>query len=145
MVERISRANRSLLDFRWALKNHEDILSSLETDGGDFFGQSFSDNLKSLFNEYYKIWNIIESNKEIVNDLRITNDSLLTTKTNEVMKALTVIASLTLPLSLIVNFFGMSIKLSILPGDERDFWIVVAIMVSALIVTFGYFSHKKWL
>lgn len=145
MVERISRANRSLLDFRWALKNHEDVLNSLETDGGDFFGQSFSSNLKSLFNEYYKIWNIIESNKETVNDLRVTNDSLLTTKTNEVMKTLTVIASLTLPLSLIVNFFGMNIEQNILPGDGRDFWIVIAIMLGALIATFGYFSHKKWL
>ena len=113
MVERISNVNRSLMDFRWALKNHEDILNSLENDTAGFFIDSFSSQLHALYNEYYKIWNSIESNKEIVGDLRTTNDSLLSTKTNEVMKVLTILAFITFPLSLIASIFGMNIDVVI--------------------------------
>src|SRR3989344_939566 len=102
-IERMSNVNRSLLDFRWALKKHEDLLNSLESDAGEPFDEHFPYYIRSLSNEYYKITNIIEGNKEIVNDLHITNDSLLTAKTNEVMKTLTLLALVTFPLSLVAS------------------------------------------
>lgn len=145
MVERISNVNRSLLDFRWALKNHEDILNSLESDAGDFFNESFSSHLRTLYNEYYKIWNVIESNKEIVNDLRITNDSLLSTKTAEVMKVLTILAFVTFPLSLVASLFGMNTVYTPLVGEKYGFWIIIALMAAATGCMFFYFKHKKWL
>lgn len=145
MVERISSVNRSLLDFRWALKNHEDILNSLESDASDFFNNSFPTHLHALYNEYYKIWNIIESNKEIVGDLRTTNDSLLSTKTNEVMKVLTILAFITFPLSLVAAIFGMNIDSAPLVHDPNGFWIVIGIMIVLMAAMFGYFRHKQWL
>ncbi len=145
MVERISNVNRSLLDFRWALKNHEDILNSLESDASDFFNESFLTYLHTLYNEYYKIWNIIESNKEIVSDLRTTNDSLLSTKTNEVMKVLTILAFITFPLSLVASIFGMNIDSAPIINNPYGFWIVIGIMLVLMTSMFLYFRHKRWL
>lgn len=145
MVERISNVNRSLLDFRWALKNHEDILNSLESDAAEFFSETFSSQLRALYNEYYKIWNIIESNKEIVGDLRTTNDSLLSTKTNEVMKVLTILAFITFPLSLIAAIFGMNMDSSPLVNNPYGFWIVIGGMLILSACMFVYFRHKRWL
>ena len=145
MVERISNVNRSLLDFRWALKNHEDILNSLESDAADFFSENFSYQLRTLYNEYYKIWNIIESNKEIVADLRTTNDSLLSTKTNEVMKVLTILAFITFPLSLIAAIFGMNIDSAPLVNNPYGFWIVIGGMLISSVCMLAYFRRKRWL
>ncbi len=144
MVQRISRVNRSLLDFRWALKNHENLLNSLESDAGDFFDERFSFYIRSLFNEYYEIWNVIESNKEIVGDLRTTNDSLLTTKTNEVMKIFTILAFFTYPLSLVSSLFSMNTQYTPLVHSLYGFWVILLGMVIATLLMFFYFKRRKW-
>lgn len=145
MVERISTVNRALLDFRWSLKNHEDILTSLESEGSELFSDGFSSSLRSLYTEYYKIWNTIESNKEIVEDLRTTNDSLLSTKTNEVMKVLTILAFITFPLSLVAAIFGMNVDSSPIAHSPFGFWIVIGIMVVISSSMFIFFRSKRWL
>ncbi|HBC44320.1 MAG: Mg2 transporter protein CorA family protein [Parcubacteria group bacterium GW2011_GWF2_52_12] len=144
MVERISNVNRSLLDFHWALKNHEDLLISLESDAGELFDERFPYYIRSLSNEYYKITNIIEGNKEIVNDLHSTNDSLLTAKTNEVMKIFTLLAFVTFPLSLVANLFSMNIKHTPLVEQPYGFWIVVIMMSLVTVFMLVYFKRKRW-
>ena len=78
-------------------------------------------------------------------DLRTTNDSLLSTKTNEVMKVLTILAFITFPLSLIASIFGMNIDSAPLANNPYGFWIVIGIMIALMISMFLYFRHKRWL
>ncbi len=144
MVERISNVNRSLLDFRWALKNHEDLLNSLESDAGELFDEHFPYYIRSLSNEYYKIVNVMESNKEIVNDLHSTNDSLLTAKTNEVMKFFTLLAFVTFPLSLVASIFSMNTQYTPLVHEPYGFWLIVIVMTMVMALMLVYFKRKRW-
>lgn len=144
MVETLSKVNRNLIDFKWAIKSHVEILPSLEGAGKQFFGESFSYYLSGLHSEYDKIWNMLEGNRETFLDLQSTNDSLLSTKTNEIMKTLTIMAFITFPLSVITSLFGMNTINMPFVSHEYGFWIVITIMVAAVVIMFGYFKHKKW-
>ncbi|MDO8183768.1 MAG: magnesium transporter CorA family protein [bacterium] len=145
MVKVLSNLNRSLLDFRWALKNHNDVLSSFEAAGRDFFGENFTYYLRAIIGEYEKIWNILESNRETFNDLRSTNESLLSIKTNETMKTLTAVAFITLPLTLLGQIFGMSLISIPLGKDPNGFWIVLVIMAALAGIMFALAKHQRWL
>ena len=82
MVLKISKVNRDLLNIRQAIRPHQTMLESFEVAGLHLFGKEFAPHLKTILSEYYKVFTILEGHKETLIDLRETNDSLLTTKTN---------------------------------------------------------------
>jgi magnesium transporter len=145
MVFEISNVNRNLLNFRQATRPHKEVLASFEVAGKKFFGEDFAYYLRSISGEYYKISNILESNRETLLGLRDTNDSLLTTKTNEVIQILTVMAFVTFPLMLISSIFGMNTDTLPIVGGPNDFWIILSGMALATIVMFAFFKYKKWI
>jgi magnesium transporter len=64
---------------------------------------------------------------------------------NEVMKVLSVIATIMLPLTVISGIYGMNF--AVLPGsrDPMGFWVVIGIMVLLIAVMLGFFKRKGWL
>ena len=145
MVEVMSRTSRDILNFKQAIRSHKEVLESFEIAGEKFFGKDFIYYLRNISGEYYKIFNQLEGHRETLSELRETNDSLLTTKTNEIMKFLTIMAFVTFPLALIASVFGMNTSLPAFIGQENDFWIVMGIMATATLVMFMFFRHKHWM
>lgn len=145
MVNAISHLNRDLLDFKQTLRPHKEVLESFEIAGGKFFGEEFSYYLRTIVGEFYKISTILDGHRETLLELRDTNDSLLATKTNEVMKILTIIASVILPLSLIASVFGMNTHELPIVGIPYDFWIIMGIMTIGGIFMLAFFKYKKWM
>lgn len=143
MVEAISTTNRKLLDFKQALRFHGDVLASFELAGKQFYGESFSYYLSAISGEYNKVRNVLDGHKEILWDLRDTNDSLLSWKTNQTMKQLTVLTFIMLPLTLITGIFGMNSDI-IYINNTADFFIVLGAMACLAIFMFLYFRIKKW-
>lgn len=145
MVEELSEVSRILLDFKQTTRAHDSVLSSLEIAGDKFFNNMFSHNLKRISGEQYRINFLIEALQETMRDLRETNNSLLSTKQNEVMKTLTIMAFVTFPLSLLAAIFGMNTVYLPFVGQKNDFWIVIGIMGILTIIFFIYFKKNKWL
>lgn len=145
MVKVLSHINRDLLNIRQAIRPHKDVLQSFEISGAQFFTSDFKYHLRTLTGEYYKVFNILEGHKETLLDLRETNDSLLTTKTNDIMKMFTVMAFVVFPPALFVALFSMNTVNTPLVGYENDFWVIVMLMFISTIITFIYFKWKKWI
>lgn len=145
MVGSISRSARDLLNLRQTIEPHREMLRTLEEDGPAFFGQDFAPYLRALSNEYYRVHNHIMRHTDSLHELRETNNSLITTKQNEIMKIFTILAFVTFPLSLIASIFGMNTQDDPVVGRPYDFWIVLGIMAFATAMMFWYFKHKRWL
>jgi len=145
MVAAISRSARDLLNMRQIVEPHRDVLHALETDGPAFFGPDFAPYLRAMSNEYYRVHNHIMRQTESLHELRETNNSMLTTKQNETIKVLTIMAFVTFPLSLIVAIFSMDAKHTPIVGTEYDFWVILGIMGCAALIMLAYFKHKNWL
>ena len=145
VVKFISEVSRDLLNFKQATSSHQEVLSSFEIAGTKFFGHDFDYFIKDILSEYYKIGRIIENHRESLLELRDTNNSLLSTKQNEAMKVLSILAFITFPLSLIASIFGMNTKYLPIVGLDGDFWIIVGIMGVLTLSFFFYFRSKDWL
>lgn len=145
MVEALSYINRDLLDLKQALRTHKDVLKSLESAGVQFFGNEFSYYLQAISGEFYKVANTLDGHKETLIDLRETNDSLLTTKTGNIMKRLTFVSFTTFPPMLIASIFGINSEYTPIMGAPFDFWIVLGIIIAATAGIILFFHHKKWL
>lgn len=145
-VEIISNTNRKFLNFKQALRHHGEILASFEGAAQDLFGDAFDYNIGIIMSEYNRVKNTLDVGKEILNDLRETNDSLLNTKINQVMKTLTALTFIFLPITLITSIFGMNV------GDglvfiqtSHDFMLVLCLLGITGLMMYIIFRHKKWL
>ena len=140
-VKIISNVNRKLLDFKQAMRFHFETLKSFESAGKKFFEPEFAYYLEATIGEYNKIKNVLDNHKDLLNDLRETNDSLLSSKTNEVMKNLTILNFVILPVGLIAGIFAMNSKLIL---TSEQFFCVIGIMIFVSTAMFIVLKIKKW-
>src|SRR6185437_1261675 len=110
MVIEISQTGRVIHDFRQALLPHEEMLTSLEPAATRLFGPEFAFYVRSLEGEYRRVRDTTNHLREALVELRETNNSLLNTKQNEIMKTLTVMAFIFLPLSFFASLFQMNTR-----------------------------------
>lgn len=145
MVTQLSLVGRTIHDFKQSLAPHEEMLKSFEPVGMRTFGSEFSYHLRSLVGAYERIERTLMNLHDSLNELRETNNSLLSTKQNEIMKTLTIMAFVTFPLTLISSIFGMNTDYLPIVGIPNDFWFVIGIMAMLALSFFIYFKHKDWL
>jgi len=86
----------------------------------------------------------IEMSRELTTGLMEVYLSALNTKMGNVNKALTVIATIFLPLTFITGIYGMNFD--ILPGKENPFgfWSLMIFMLALVVGMLLYFRYKKW-
>ncbi|HEY9584801.1 MAG TPA: magnesium transporter CorA family protein [Candidatus Paceibacterota bacterium] len=145
MVMKISEVSREILDFKRATSLHDEIFESFEVAGAKFFGDDFRFHLRALTGNYYKLENSIKNTLEYISELRETNNSLLSSKQNEIMKTLTIMAFVTFPLALVVSIFGLDTNYVPIIGQPYDFWIIIGILSGLTALFFVFFKYKKWL
>ena len=144
MVSEISYVKTDIINFWRILEPQGNILESLATEGTKFFGKSLEPYFADIQGTYGQAWNSLKTYKETVLALENTNQSLLSTKTNEIIRILTVFSVIILPLTLLASLWGMNV---IVPFMEsaNGFWIIMGAMVLMTAFMFAYFKKKKWL
>ncbi len=145
MVIKISNLSRYVLDLKRATSLHGEILNSFETAAIKLFGDSFKIQVQKIQSEYFKVEHSIKNMFEFISELRETNNSLLTTKQNEIVQRLTVIAFMALPLTIITALFQMDTKAKPIIGTDYDFWIIIGIEIIVALLMYIFFKIKKWL
>ena len=144
MVVTISNINRTLIDFRQALRFHKEALNQFEFVAKKFFGDNFSYYLSAIISDYTKTQDILDSHKEILDDLRDTNDSLLASKSTETIKILTVVTFLISPITVISNIFVINSNFLRIKNPD-NYYLVLFLMFITSLITFIYVKRKKWL
>jgi len=146
-VRKISDAGRVLLRFETVLRRHEEPLTMFLAELGDkrFFGPAFKVHATSIEAEREHVAALVVSYRAVVRELRTTNDSLLSSSQNEVMKYLAFMSLLTFPLTLIAAIFAMETDYLPIVGLPHDFWIVIGIMVLVGGGLFLFARAKRWL
>ena len=72
--------------------------------------------------------------------------SAISNQLNQVMKVLTIIATLFMPLTVFTGMYGMNVTLPHLPGGDRaQFWWILGIMLAMSLAMLGFFRSKKWI
>ena len=72
--------------------------------------------------------------------------SQVSNQLNGVMKVLTIIATIFMPLTVLTGMWGMNVTLPELPGGERaQFWWVVMLMVALAVTMLTYFRRRGWI
>ncbi len=145
MVVTLSKASRELLDIKKTMSFHKETLASFAKGGIALFGDGFATYLDTLAEDSAKINLAVKINQDFVRELRDTNNSLLSTKQNEIMKFFTVISFVTFPLALIVQILGFNSPHNPILGKPNDFWIIIGILGIVCALMFLFFKRRRWI
>lgn len=145
MVYDISIVSRNLVNFKQSLGSHSRVLKGLELAGKRLFDLNFDEYIRAIAQLHTNVEETLHGLSEVIFEVRETNNSLLTTKQNEAMKVLAIMAFVTFPLSLIASIFGMNTSYLPFVGQPNDFWIIFTIMAGLTVSFFVFFKYKKWL
>ena len=144
MVTAISYASRELLNHKRILASHREILESFEKATKTIFNDTFLRFIRGVEALQYRVHSRALMMNDVLTELRETNIALLSTRQNEVMKNLTILAFVTFPLTLVAGVFGMNTVATPLLGHPYDFYIILGSMAAITIVFFMYFKLRKW-
>lgn len=141
----ISQISQRLITFEQTLSAHHGPLHDLEDVIGGVFGKSYIPLAEKILVNYDHLIIRMRALTHTLSNLRDTDNALLSAKQNEIMKTLTVMAFIMLPLTLMSSLFGMNATNMPFVNDEHGFWFIIAIMAVVSVVFFGFFKYKKWM
>jgi magnesium transporter len=118
------------------------VIGSLEPRVRRFTSMNMEDYFGDMVDHVDKIWDGLDEYKEIIEGLNDTHDSLATNRTNEVVRTLTIIATVLLPITVVSSIYGMNIEHLPWADGPYAFPIVVLIMV-VIIGLMLYFFRRK--
>jgi len=144
MVFEISVLKRDILNFRRTIKPQRSILESIIQKDHPFIPRETKIYFQDLIGTNIRIWNILESQKETIEALEATNNSLLSNKLDITMKILTIFSAVLLPMTVYSNMLAMSAQIPF-GSNPYAFWIHAALMGLLSIITITIFRIKKWL
>jgi magnesium transporter len=144
MVREISVVKRDILNFRRTLKPQRHIVESLVQMKTNLIPEDLKPYFSDLIGTNVRLWNALESNKETIESMEETNNSLLSNKLNMTMKVLTIFNAIFLPITVYSNIMSMTTKIP-LADNSSGFWIHVSIMLAISLFTIVLFRMRKWL
>jgi magnesium transporter len=139
----ISNVKQEIINFRRIVRPQRSALGDLERTKR-YVPEDLDIYFDDINDANERVWDMLENFKEVVEALEVTNESVLSHRTNDILRVLTAFSVMILPLTLIASTFGMNVAF---PGESSAaaFWIIVVVMVVTLGGMGWYFRRRGFL
>ena len=145
-VTMILTIRRNIINIRKIMQNHKNIFQQLMTMESALVNSSvIKKYYTSLVEHSKRIWEILDNQKEMIEVLNNTNESLLNDYMADIMKTLTIFSVIVFPLTLLAAIFGMNAKYMPFVDHPLGFWMILAIMFIGSLGMLTFFARKRWL
>lgn len=149
LLEKIFLLKRSLLTMRRIIAPFREIMSKLSR--GDYALILSEDQMlfRDIYDHLVRLHDIIENLRELIGEALDTYLSVLNNRMNDIMRILTIITTLFMPLTFLTGFFGMNF---FQPVDDFSTWtthpsflVLVVILIAFPLLMFLWMRGKKWM
>src|SRR5438105_9981380 len=144
IVRDISNVKQEIINFRKIIRPQRPVLRDLERTKQVYLAEDHELYFDDIVDASERIWDMLENYKEVVEALEETNESVISHRLNDIIRVLTSLSVVILPLTLIASIWGMNVRVPGV-GSIEAFWIIIAVMVVLLVGTLTYFRRRGWL
>jgi magnesium transporter len=145
-VKLILNLRRNIINLRKIMQNHKYILGKLtEVKSSLVPSSEIKFHYNELIDHSERIWAMLDNQKEMIEVLNSTNQSLLDNEMNKIIKTLTIFSVIIFPLTLLATLFSMSVPGIPFAHNPYGFWLVLLVTTVVGLGMAYYFMRKKWL
>jgi magnesium transporter len=145
IVRDISWARRHVMTLQRTIKPDLAIVSNLEKEDRPFIREELDIYFGDVLDHLYKAWDMLEDQRDVIEGLSDTANTLTTNRINEVMKILTVISVIILPLTLVSGIYGMNVNSLPLASHPLSFVLIMLLMLTVAGGMLYFFKRRQWL
>lgn len=140
----INRLKREMIFVRRSIWPLREVIGDLERRGSAFIQESTFLYLRDIYDHIIHVIDTTETFRDIIAGMIDIYLSSISNKMNEVMKVLTIIATIFIPLTWIVGIYGMNFDYMPELRTKFGYPVVMSIMVVIGLLMVFYFKRKKW-
>ncbi|GGD07397.1 magnesium/cobalt transporter CorA [Hyunsoonleella pacifica] len=141
----IQDLKREILRVRRAIFPLREVLNRIEKNDNNLIQQRTLTYYRDIYDHLIQVSENIDIYREMIWSLMDMYMTSISNKMNEVMKVLTIMASIFIPLTFIAGVYGMNFQNMPELHYKYGYYIVWAIMIIIFITLLYYFKRKKWL
>ncbi|HAS45115.1 MAG TPA: magnesium and cobalt transport protein CorA [Microscillaceae bacterium] len=143
----LHKYKRQLTFVRKSIRPVREIVNNLirEEDHSGQFLKSVHFYLRDLYDHSIQVLDNTDSFVDMNSNLLDTYLSMLSNKTNDVMKVLTIFSTIFMPLTFIVGVYGMNFDVMPEVHTKYGYYIIWIVMICTATILFYYFRRKRWL
>jgi magnesium transporter len=143
-VAQISLVRRDIIGFQKIMEPQYLVFKNLAQEAENTFNKDLIPYFHSLLNLYDQAKNMLEMNDRTLSSLDSTNQSLLSTRTNEIIKWLTILSVIVYPFTLVSDILSMNGQYLNWSASPETFWPIFLGMFSGSALILIFFKRKKW-
>ena len=142
LMHRAFDLKRSLVQLKRVLSPQRDVLGLLARHGVNQVSEKTSLYFRDVYDHLVRIAEQLEALRDLVGNAVDAYLSVVANRTSDVSKQLTLFASVFMPLSFVVGFFGQNFEGL---GQRPFFWVMLSLLGLIPLGTLLWFRHKDWL
>ena len=143
-IRDISMLRRDVIAFRRIIWPMRAVIGSLERRACRFSKTDLAVYFGDMVDHVDRIWDGLDEYKEIIEGLNDAHDSLANNRTNEIMRILTIVATIFFPITLIASIWGMNIPLPFQKSSQSLLYVSL-IMAAVIGGMLYFFRRRRWI
>lgn len=126
----------------WPLR---EVISRLEKAESPLINKSTFVYLRDVYDHTIQVMDAVDTYRDMLSGMLDIYLSSISNRMNEIMKVLTVIATIFIPLTFITGIYGMNFEFMPELGQPWGYLVVLSVMLAIALVMLVYFRRKKWI
>jgi magnesium transporter len=145
ILSELMRLRREMLHLRRVLFAQRDAIGLLSHQGGPMVSERARVYFRDVVDVYQRAIEVIEIERDALSSARDTHLTMISNRTNEIMKVATIVATILFPMSIITGIYGMNFKHTPEFDWKYGYPFALGIMVVVALSMAYYFRRKRWL
>jgi magnesium transporter len=142
---KINRLKKDMIFLRKSVWPLRELINNLERSESHVIKDTTNIYLRDVYDHTIQVIDTLETFRDMVSGMIDIYLSGLSYKMNEIMKVLTLIATIFIPLTFIVGLYGMNFKYMPEIEWEYGYYTVLVVMVVMVVMMLTYYRKKKWI
>jgi magnesium transporter len=144
-LQTLQLLKRQMILLRKSMWPAREVIDNLQKTHSDFIAENTKTYLRDTYNHIVQVIDTIEGLRDVVGGLLDTYLSSLSNKMNEVMKTLTIIASIFIPITFIAGIYGTNFEYIPELEWEGSYFVMIVGMLAIVVIMLSWFRKKQWL
>jgi magnesium transporter len=146
ILRRILETKRDVAALRRVITPQRDVVGRLARREFVDIGSELAVRFRDVYDHLVRLNDEVFLFQDRLTSILEAHLSQVSNRLNEVMKVLTVITTIFMPLTLLSGLYGMNVHLPHFPGGEvAQFWWISSIMVGIIVVMLIFFRRRRWI
>jgi magnesium transporter len=143
-LQKMLKLKKHMRDFKKSIVPQRDIINRLSHPESPFISAKAHVYFRDVYDHVMRAYSIVEDQRDTMTTIFEAYLSTVSNKLNEIMKTLTIIATIFIPLTFIVGLYGMNFKYMPELEWQYGYYMVWTILISVSVVMLFYFRKKGW-